>query len=277
MNIKSSNNATILSEVSAAEKKAAQTPAAENAPDYKLNRFDRFDRYNGVSADDGALPLNGEIQRKRGIFSENTSAEVGEKILRAQERFDGCAPEGFSAKHIISAFFQAESEDRYNVCVNYEAGAEKGRSCQDCIREQVDIGLFNEDSVALIASQVGKYVDSLYDQGKFTDDEYAQLNKEIKECSKHWLKRIIDSRVGNRLREIDKKKGGGLVYVKKPVKTREERLLEELSMRRRIEAENPFDITAFFAKIDQMRFNVTGLKEDSNKASDKTAPATDNT
>ncbi len=35
-------------------------------------------------------------------------------------------------------------------------------------------------------------------------------------------------------------------------------------MRKKIEAENPFDINAFFNKVNQMRFNVTGT----DKASD---------
>lgn len=112
MNIKSINNTINFSEAAAADKKSRANAGAENEPVYKLNRFDR---YEGVTADNGTIPLNGESQRKRGIFSENTSAEVGEKILRSNDAFKGYDKEGFSAKHIVSVFFDAEAENPFDI------------------------------------------------------------------------------------------------------------------------------------------------------------------
>lgn len=265
MNITSLNSAANRSEstkAAVADRSNQQAPVAKEEPS---NMFNRFDRYEGRSVYSCTFELNDNSNSvPKGIFSENTSDKVVKKFLKWQEEKDGCAPEGFSAKHIISAFFQAESEARYNCGVNYEHLTKAGKSNQDTINSEVCNGNFTEDNVALIASQIGKYIDSLYGQGKYTDEEYAQLNDEIKKCSKHWLNRITDAKVGKRLREEDARLYSRRYYVKIPIKTRAERRLEALSMRKKIEAENPFDINVFFAKVEQMRFNVAGIEKKSN-------------
>lgn len=173
------------------------------------------------------------------------------------------------------AAFAPNRLDRYEG-TSFIDGAEKGWSNLDCITPEVCNGRFNEDNVALIASSVGKYIDSLFQQGKYTDDEYAQLNAEIKNCSKHWLSKIVDARVGKRLRDEDAKIYGGKFYVKMPAKSREQRRLEEIAMQKRVEAENPFDFDAFFKKVEQMRFNVVGIKSSSKKGDSGSANANTN-
>lgn len=276
MNITSLNSAANRSEstkTAAADRNDQQTPIAKEESSNTLNRFDR---YEGMSVFSCTFELNDNSNSvSRGIFSENTSDEVVKKILKWQEEKDGCAPEGFSAKHIVSAFFQAESEERYNCGVNYEHAADNecGWSYQDTIDSEVCNGKFTEDNVALIASQVGKYIDHCHETGKFSDEEYAQLNDEMKKCSKHWLDMITVAKVGKRLREEDARMYSSRFYVKIPIKTREERLLEELSMRKKIEDENPFDINAFFKKVEQMRFNVAGIKSSSEKGDSRSSNA----
>lgn len=207
MNITSLNNTINHSEraeAAAADKNGQQTSAAEKETVYTLNRFDR---YEGVSAaDSGVISLNNVSQRERGVFSENTSFEEGEKILRADENYRSYKGEGFSAKHIISVFFNAEAEDRYEVNFTYEYADPHDPHYEHFLRWQVADGSFTNDSVALVASQVGKYIDHCYEMGKYTDEEYAELNSEIKKCSKAWLGEIIDAKVGNRLLEQDRRK-----------------------------------------------------------------------
>lgn len=191
------------------------------------------------------------------------------------ELSDGYTPGGFSAKHIVSAFFRAEGASRYHVGLNYEIAELAKTEVWAIDHGQVNLswatenGSFSEDSVAIIAAQVGKYIDSCHENGTYSDEEYAQLNDEITNCTKYWLDSITDARVGKRLRDEDAMMYSNFrVLVRAPRKTREERLLEELSMRKRIQAENPFDINEFFAKVDQMRFNVTGTEK---KADDRNA------
>ncbi len=170
----------------------------ERAKDYKIVKFDR---YEGVPADDGALKLNGNSNSiPKGIFSENTSADVGERVIKDLELSDGYTPGGFSAKHIVSAFFRAEGASRYHVGLNYEIAELAKTEAWAIDHGQVNLswatenGSFNEDSVATIAAQVGKYIDSCHENGTYSDEEYAQLNDEITNCTKYWLDSITDAR-----------------------------------------------------------------------------------
>ncbi len=240
--------------------------ALEKSRDYK-----HFDRYEGVSFNDDAIALN-DNSSTAGIFSENASLDVGDIILKSQEIYDGNAPDGFSAKHIISGFFRAEGGSRYSVGIDYEIADKLGTEPWIIDHGMVNLawatenGTFNEDSVATIAAQVGKYIDHCYENGKYTDEEYAQLNDEIKNCTKYWLDQITDARVGKRLRDEDAMLySNPRILVKSPKRTAEDYLADKIRMRKIIEAENPFDFDAFFKKIEQMRFNVVGIKSDSDK------------
>lgn len=265
MNITSLNNTVKYleqAEAAAADKTDRQTSAAEKEPVYTLNRFDR---YEGISAANSeAISLSDPPQREKGIFSENTSFEEGEKILRADEKYRNYEGEGFSAKHIISVFFDAEANDRYGVNFTYEHADPHEPHHERFLRWQVADGSFTNDSVALVASQVGKYIDHCYEMGKYTDEEYEELNSEIKKCSKAWLSEIIDAKAGNRLLEQDRRMYYGWSKLS-PRNSLEEQREEERLMRKKIELEEPVDYDAFFLKIDQMRFNVTGIKSNSDE------------
>lgn len=234
----------------------------------------RCDRYDGVSVATSTYDLNDPSNTVcKGIFSENTSADVGERVIKDLELSDGYTPRGFSAKHIVSAFFRAEGASRYHVGLNYEIAELAKTEAWAIDHGQVNLswatgnGSFNEDSVATIAAQVGRYIDSCHESGVYSDEEYAQLNDEITNCTKYWLDCITDARVGKRLRDEDAPMySNPRILVRVPKRTADDYLLEAIQMRKIIEKENPFDINAFFAKIDQMRFNVAGIKSHSNES-----------
>lgn len=267
-------------------KNVAESPASKNAGDKmtyeELNSIKkvRCDRYEGVSACTATFDLNAPAHI--GIFSENTNVKVAEKILKDQELSDGYAPDGFSAKHIVSSFFRAEGDSRFSVAVNYEISDKLGTEPWIIDHGFVNMswatgnGSFNEDSVATIAAQVGRYIDSCHESGVYSDEEYAQLNDEITNCTKYWLDCITDARVGKRLRDEDAPMySNPRILVRVPKRTADDYLLEAIQMHKIIEKENPFDINAFFAKVKQMRFNVAGIKSNSdtdNSEKNKTEP-----
>lgn len=245
--------------------------AAAKQEETAIGRTERFDRYEGVSVYTTTFDLKAVNSVPKGIFSENTSIKTGEKILDKWD-YDRCEDiDRSSAKHIISTFFRVEGLNRYSVGIIYEVDDKLSTrpwlssGCEPLTSGPKDHPLSN-DNVATIAAQVGKYIDSCYKQGKYSDEEYAELNDEIKKCAKYWVDCIMEAKVGRRLRHEDAKYQRFGMHIKK---THEEHKLEALNMRRKLEAENPFDINAFFAKIDQMRFKVAGLRSDPDAENSK--------
>ena len=102
----------------------------------------------------------------------------------------------FDPRETISDLFGVYSEQLYNVEWYYDQPTLP-------ILNNVGYGVrqmgFNEDSIAQIAAEVGMRIDQIYKNGRYTDDEYRQLNEEIEYGVKQWVDRLYSCRASMRM------------------------------------------------------------------------------
>ena len=105
----------------------------------------------------------------------------------------------FDPRETISDLFGVYSEQLYNVEWYYDQPTLP-------ILNNVGYGVrqmgFNEDSIARIAAEVGMRIDQLYKNGRYTDDEYRQLNEEIEYGVKQWVDDLYKCRTAIRMEKF---------------------------------------------------------------------------
>lgn len=179
-----------------------------------------------------------------------SAAEAGIQPLN-RDRFEKSA---FDPRHDISNLFGAYSEKLFAVDWSYEKPT---LPIVNCVRWGVEQKGFDEESIAQIAAEVGKRIDQLYKCGYYNDDEYIQLNEEIKYGTKQWVDNLYECRTTIRLdkarTEFIAQNGAAAFAEERAKMSREERMLERLRAKQQIMEENPVDFDKLFALIEKFR------------------------
>lgn len=223
-----------------------------------------FDRYVGVSPVDEVKPSDKEkpsyeIIDPSKIYQPELSADMDDTQIKAA---------------VGSLFSQIGSRDHHvpfdssrdlsDFDDYYDAYYARLR-----LKQQVKDSGFNENNIADIAAKVGSEIDRYHDEGKISDEQYGRFNDEIKSAVKSFVEELTTIRVT--IAEEKEDAYGyatyGFAYNSMRPQSMEEWALRRIELRQQIEKENPLDFNEFFAKIDQMRAKVTGIKSKSDESS----------
>ena len=193
----------------------------------------------------------------KGVALNVDSKQISSEKAGTQPAYrDRFVKSDLNARDFISDLFGKYSDKLYTVEWYYDDPHLPIPNYLSCTA--VEQHGFNEDCIAQIAAEVGKFIDQLYKNGYYTDDEYSQLNDEIEYGVNQWVDQLCGCRASIR---IDKERAkimsmyGYEAYLNAIKKTREERELEFLRVKQQIMEENPPDFDALFALIDQTRNN----------------------
>lgn len=224
-----------------------------------------FDRYVGVSAADVVSDVAGVDEKKpyeiidpKKIYQPELSADMDDTQIKAA---------------VGSLFSQIGSRDHHvpfdssrdlsDFDDYYDAYYARLR-----LKQQVKDSGFNENNIADIAAKVGSEIDRYHDEGKISDEQYGRFNDEIKSAVKSFVEELTTIRVT--IAEEKEDAYGyatyGFAYNSMRPQSMEEWELRRIELRQQIEKENPLDFNEFFAKIDQMRAKVTGIKSKSDES-----------
>lgn len=227
--------------------KIIRTATAEELSEYKITK--NFDRYEGPSFNDGEIALGQRTPLKLEPLEISDDMDV-----------KGAVGSLFSQIGLYDHHVPFDSSlDRLHPDA-YWAGFS--------LKQQVEKSGFNEDNIADIAAKVGSEIDRYYREGKISDELYGRFNDEIKSAVKSFIDELTTVRV-TVAEEREAAQGYALYgYSYKFMRPRsfEEYLLHRLELKKKILEENPLDFNDFFGKINQMRFNVTGIESNSDES-----------
>ncbi len=117
---------------------------------------------------------------------------------------------------------------------------------------------FTYDDLAELAGNAAKTIDRGYESGFYTDDEYAQLNTELKDYTKYLADKICEWKAGDKwfAEQVALHAKYGPSYWK--LQSREERELDRLSAIKEYRKQNPPDYNSIFSMMNQWRSNSSG-------------------
>lgn len=113
---------------------------------------------------------------------------------------------------------------------------------------------FTFDDLAELAGLAGKRIDKLHEHGYYSDDQYAQLNTELENYTKHLADTLSGWKAAKRWRDerVALHAKYGPSYWK--MQSSEERELDRLQFIKEYREQNPPDYDSIFSMMNQFRY-----------------------